>query len=167
MKDKNKLIWHGVLWVSKEITNELWVSLQASWLKCFPSPYLVLSPKFLLLWERAPPPSLPPTTPTTLDKQYTDLFIPKVSAREKKWRKSGTGTSAWYFSYIAFLLCFHSAGLTVRKAFWALPFSVSVPCPCLVWTYVLFIELSTRWFRTELRTTAVSALETLCCGPCV
>lgn len=26
----------------------------------------------------------PPTTPTTLDKQYTDLFIPKVSAREKK-----------------------------------------------------------------------------------
>lgn len=68
---------------------------------------------------------------------------------------------------VAFLLWLPSAGLTVGKAFCALSFSVSSLCPSLVWTFVVFIEFSRRWFRTELLAMVVSVLETLCYSPCV
>lgn len=161
MKDNNQLIWHDMLWVNEEITNELWVSPQASWLRCFPSPYIVYCCRNKLCHHIFPP------IPTDLDKQYTNAFKPKINASEKKWRKPGTGVSVWYFNEVVFLFWFPSAGLTVKRALGALPFSVSAPCPCLVWMYVLFIEFSTEWFRTELLTTAISVLETLCYGRCV
>lgn len=46
--------------------------------------------------------------------------------------------------------------------FWSV-FSVS----SLVWTYVVFIEFSRRWFRMKLLIMAVLVLETVCYGLCL
>lgn len=68
---------------------------------------------------------------------------------------------------VAFLLWLPWAELIVGKAFCTLSFSVSSPCPSLVWKFVLFMEFSRRWFRMELLAMAVSVLETPCYSPCV